>query len=82
MPASCGTSAAKASRRAAVQRVVNAAQPSHGVGVRHLLSNRTYDDKQALKEAGCAAFNSLTEERIQSVCGTAWIMPENERGFE
>jgi len=43
----------------------------------HLLSNRRYDDEEALKEAGCAAFNSLTEQTVKSVCRTAWTMPEN-----
>jgi len=43
----------------------------------HLLSNRTYKDKEALFEAGSAAFNSLTEERIRSICGIGWTGPEN-----
>lgn len=43
----------------------------------HQLANRTYSDTTALTKAGCSAFNSLTPDRIKSVCRTAWIMPEN-----
>lgn len=43
----------------------------------HLLSNRVYEDEAALKAAGTSAFNSLTADRVKSVCRVAWLEHEN-----
>jgi transposase len=42
----------------------------------HDLSNRIYPDKQSLKDAGCKAFQSLTAERIKTVCNVPWLVHE------
>jgi transposase len=42
----------------------------------HLLSNRVYHDEKDLTTAGSAAFNSLTAERVRSVCRVSWLGPE------
>lgn len=39
----------------------------------HDLSNRAYADHDALYEAGCAAWNRLTPQRIQSLCASSWL---------
>ena len=39
----------------------------------HHLSNRVYADYDALLAAGTDAWNSLTTERMQSICRTTWI---------
>lgn len=39
----------------------------------HALSNRVYDDYDMLFAAGCDAWNTLTPERISSVCHTEWV---------
>jgi hypothetical protein len=39
----------------------------------HQLSNRVYRDYQDLLDAGAQAWNSLTAQRIQSVCRTSWL---------
>lgn len=43
----------------------------------HLLSNRVYDDEQALQAAGSDAFNSLSTDRVQSVCRVDWLGHES-----
>ena len=37
------------------------------------LSNRVYETQHALHQAGLDAWNTLTEDRIRSVCRTEWI---------
>ncbi len=39
----------------------------------HQLSNRVHRDYDDLLAAGTAAWNTLTPERIQSVCRTSWL---------
>ena len=39
----------------------------------HQLSNRRFDDEDALHQAGMDAWNTLTVDRIKSVCRTEWI---------
>ncbi len=39
----------------------------------HQLSNRLYDDQDALHQAGVDAWNTLTSDRIRSVCRTEWV---------
>ena len=43
----------------------------------HQLSNRVYIDYDDLFESGCRAWNTLTPERLQTVCATSWIKREN-----
>jgi transposase len=43
----------------------------------HLLSNRVYADVPALMDAGRDAFNSLTDERVRTVCGASWVPHTN-----
>ena len=43
----------------------------------HDLSNRVYEDYDALFQAGATAWNRLTPQRIQTVCRTAWITRTN-----
>ena len=42
----------------------------------HHLSNRAYDTYEDLLDAGVDAWNSLTQERIASICSTTWLTPE------
>ena len=41
----------------------------------HYLANRIYANHEALREAGCDAWNRFTQdrERVQSVCHAQWI---------
>lgn len=43
----------------------------------HQLSNRIYRDYQDLLDAGTQAWNSLSTQRIQSVCRTSWLRHAN-----
>jgi transposase len=43
----------------------------------HQLSNRVYVDYDTLFQAGLDAWNTLTPERITTVCRTSWIKREN-----
>ena len=43
----------------------------------HQLSNHIYRDYQDLLDAGTQAWNSLTTQRIQSVCRTSWLTHAN-----
>ena len=43
----------------------------------HHLSNRIYRDYQDLLDAAGQAWNSLTAQRIQSVCRTSWLTHAN-----
>jgi len=40
------------------------------------LSNRAYEDYDALLDAGGEAHRSLTPELLKSMCATSWLMPE------
>ena len=42
----------------------------------HHLSNRAYETYERLLDAGVEAWNSLTKERLASVCATAWLTPD------
>lgn len=42
----------------------------------HQLSNRTFADQKELDDACIAAWNSLTTDRLKSLCKVAWL-PEN-----
>ena len=44
----------------------------------HYLSNRAYEDYDALIDAGGEAYRSLTPEMLKSICATSWLTPENE----
>lgn len=44
----------------------------------HYLSNRAYEDYDALLAAGGAAYRSLTPEMLTSICATSWLTPEIE----
>jgi transposase len=43
----------------------------------HQLSNRVYADYATLFQAGLDAWNTLTPDRITTLCRTAWIEREN-----
>ena len=42
-----------------------------------ILYNRVYIDYDDLFEGGCRAWNTLTPERLQTVCATSWIKRAN-----
>ena len=42
----------------------------------HFLSNRAYEDYQAILDAGVDAWNRLTPELLRNVCATSWITPK------
>jgi transposase len=44
----------------------------------HYLSNRAYENYDALVDAGCDAWRSLTSETIRSVCRCNYLTPEVE----
>jgi len=43
----------------------------------HQLSNHVYIDYDDLFDSGCRAWNTLTPERLQTVCATSWIKGTN-----
>ncbi len=43
----------------------------------HQLSNRVFSDYDDLLNSGCAAWNTLAPERLQTICRTQWIEREN-----
>ena len=43
----------------------------------HQLSNRIYIDYDDLFESGCRAWNTLTPERLKTICATSWIERTN-----
>lgn len=43
----------------------------------HQLSNRVFSDYDDLLNSGCDAWNTLTPERLQTICRTRWIGREN-----
>jgi len=45
----------------------------------HHLSNRAYEDYEALLEAGAAAWRSLTPDVIRSVCRCGYLTHESQR---
>lgn len=44
----------------------------------HHLSNRRYDDYEALLDAGTDAYRALTPARLRSLCAASWITPGNQ----
>jgi len=44
----------------------------------HHLSNRAYEDYEALLQAGGDAYRALTPERLRSICTASWLTPENQ----
>jgi transposase len=44
----------------------------------HFLSNRAYADYQALLDAGSAAWCTLTNALIRSICATTWLTPNSQ----
>jgi transposase len=44
----------------------------------HYLSNRPYDDYDALLNAGVHAWNSLSPDQVASICSTSWLTPEDQ----
>lgn len=52
---------------------LNPAENIWGYMKQHYLSNRTFEDYDALLEAGQAAWNALTPDLIQSLCRRSWI---------
>lgn len=43
----------------------------------HQLSNRVYADYDDLLNFGCAAWNTLTPDRLRTICRTSWVEREN-----
>ncbi len=43
----------------------------------HQLSNRVYADYDDLLKSGTAAWNTLTPERLQTVCHASWLKRED-----
>jgi len=43
----------------------------------HQLSNRVYADYDDLLNSGTAAWNTLTPERLQTICRTRWLKRED-----
>ena len=43
----------------------------------HQLGNRIYINYDDLFESGCRAWNTLTPERLKTVCATSWIERTN-----
>lgn len=42
----------------------------------HYLSNRIYDDYDHLLDAGTEAYQTLTPERLRSICSADWLTPD------
>ena len=42
----------------------------------HHLSNRVFDDSEDLLESGTLAWNTLTRQRLRTLCRTTWITRE------
>ncbi|MDP7179458.1 MAG: IS630 family transposase [Verrucomicrobiota bacterium] len=43
----------------------------------HYLSNQVFRDYNHLLSAGCQAWNTLSEAKLQTICRTAWITHES-----
>ena len=41
----------------------------------HYLSNRVFEDYQAMLDAGTHAWNTLTPDQFKSICRTRWLTP-------
>lgn len=44
----------------------------------HYLSNRVFKDYDEIFDQASAAWNHLTEDRLKSICHTAWLTHENQ----